>query len=228
MEKPRIFIVDDNADTRRFLENVLSREFYPQVFENPVRMFEELKKVRADLVILDIVLPLMSGYDACVSIKRDEKTRNIPVIFLSGKNAPADIIQGLQLGAEDYVCKPFDYKELIARIQARLRDKAMLKTEPKTLLAGDLKLVLDTRDAFVAGKTVVLTETEFDMLRIFMENVGNIVSRDDLLREVWRDYSKSSTQKRTIDVHIRALRKKIPILKRTLLSIYGKGYKVHF
>ncbi|MBI2607026.1 MAG: response regulator transcription factor [Deltaproteobacteria bacterium] len=225
MEKSRILIIEDNPDTRRFLETILSRDFHVTSIDSAVTGIEKAKaEPQPDLILMDIGLPVLNGFDACATLKKDDKTRNIPIIFLSARNTASDISQGLDLGAEDYLGKPFDYKELIARIRARLREKAAWKAEPKTLHSGDIKLVLDTRDVFWGNKAIELTQTEFDILKLLLERAGNLVTREEILRGVWKD-AKQDTQKRTIDVHIRALRKKIPALKRNIQSIYGKGYK---
>ncbi|MBI3556510.1 MAG: response regulator transcription factor, partial [Deltaproteobacteria bacterium] len=123
-----------------------------------------------------------------------------------------------------YLAKPFDYKELVARIKVRLREKATYQSEPKVLTHGDLKLVLDTRDTLFQGKPVELTQTEFDILRMLIQRIGQVVPRDQIIQEVWKT-AQDTAQKRTIDVHIRALRKKIPALTRHIISVYGVGYK---
>ena len=108
----------------------------------------------------------------------------------------SDITQGLGLGADDYLSKPFDYKELVARIKVRLREKATYQSEPKVLTHGDLKLVLDTRDTFFEGKSIDLTQTEFDILRMLIQRIGQVVPRDEIIREVWRDSPEENGGKR--------------------------------
>ncbi|MEW6055638.1 MAG: response regulator transcription factor [Bdellovibrionota bacterium] len=224
MEKARILVIEDNQDTRQFLETVLSREYDVHCTENAVLGIDYARNKRPDLIILDIMLPILNGFEACGLLRKEEATRGIPIIFLSAKNTVNDITHGLNLGADDYLAKPFDYKELLARVKVRLREKAIRQTEPKVLLHGDLKLVLDTREVFFASKPIVLTQTEFDILRLLVQNIGEVVPRDKIIEEVWRG-SAEGTQKRTIDVHIRALRKKIPPLTRHVISVYGVGYK---
>ncbi len=224
MEKARILVVEDNLDTRQFLETVLSREFEVICTENAVLGIDYARNKRPDLIVLDIMLPILNGFDACNLLKKDEATKNIPIIFLSAKNTVGDITQGLGLGADDYLAKPFDYKELVARIKVRLREKATYQSEPKVLTHGDLKLVLDTRDTLFAGKSIELTQTEFDILRMLLQRIGQVVPRDQIIQEVWKT-AQDTAQKRTIDVHIRALRKKIPALTRHIISVYGVGYK---
>lgn len=224
MEKARILVIEDNLDTRQFLETVLAREFEVICAENAVLGIDYARNKRPDLILLDVMMPILNGFDACGLLRKDEATRNIPIIFLSAKNTVGDITQGLGLGADDYLAKPFDYKELVARIKVRLREKASWRSEPKVLVHGDLKLVLDTRDAFYASSPVILTQTEFDILRLLVQKIGQVVPRDEIIQEVWKG-TDASTQKRTIDVHIRALRKKIPALTRHVISVYGVGYK---
>lgn len=222
MGKSTILIIEDNSDTRRFLEAMLVKDFDIISAENAVVGIEYARNKSPDLILLDIMLPILSGYDACSLLKKDDKTKRIPIIFLSAKNTVSNITQGLSQGADDYMPKPFDYKELLARIQARLRKHP--DDSPPILQIGDLKIDHANREVFFAGKKAQLTLTEFDILRCLAAKAGSIVSRDDILRDVWKDQLKK-TNDRTIDVHIRALRRKIPALIKHVISIYGIGYK---
>lgn len=222
MERKRILVIEDNADTRRFLEAMLGKEFEVISAENGVVGIDYARNKAPDLILLDIMMPILSGYDACSLLKKDERTKRIPIIFLSAKNNVTDITHGLTQGADDYIPKPFDYKELMARIQARLRKSAEPAAAP--ILLGDLVVDPGNREVSYGGKKVPLTLTEFDILRCLAMKAGAVVSREDILGDVWRDESKS-TNDRTIDVHIRSLRKKIPAMTRHIISIYGVGYK---
>jgi DNA-binding response OmpR family regulator len=222
MEKPKILIIEDNADTRRFLEAMLSKEFEIITAENGVIGIDYARNKTPDLILLDIMLPILSGYDACSLLKKDDKTSRIPIIFLSAKNSTQDITQGLTAGADDYIPKPFDYKELLARIKARLRKNAEEISQP--IIIGDLKIDQSNREVLFGGRKSQLTLTEFDILRCLAAKAGTVISRDEILKEVWRDDSQK-TNDRTIDVHIRALRRKIPSLTKHIISIYGVGYK---
>src|SRR6476620_4429841 len=150
MEKSRILIIEDNADTRRFLEAMLSREFDIITAENAVIGIDFARNKSPDLILLDIMLPILSGYDACSLLKKDEKTRRIPILFLSAKNSVTDITQGLNTGADDYVPKPFDYKELVARIKTRLRKGPEPAAEP--IQVGDLRIDPASREVSFGGK----------------------------------------------------------------------------
>jgi DNA-binding response OmpR family regulator len=222
MAKHRILIIEDNPDTRRFLEIMLGKEFEILMAENAVIGVDYARNRAPDLILLDVMLPMLSGFDACALLRKDEKTKRIPVIFLSAKNTVGDITQGLGSGADDYVAKPFDYKELVARIRARLRKDADATAQPLQL--GDLRIDPGTRSVTFAGKLVKLTLTEFDILRCLAARAGDVVSREDILKDVWQEESKEANN-RTIDVHVRALRRKMPALTKFLISIYGVGYK---
>ena len=215
-------IIEDNADTRRFLEAMLGKDFEVISAENGVIGIDYARNKSPDIILLDIMLPILSGYDACSLLKKDEKTKHIPIIFLSAKNSVTDITHGLTAGADDYIPKPFDYKELVARIRARLRKG--VETAATPIQVGDLKIDPGNREVTFSGKKAQLTLTEFDILRCLAAKAGQVVSREDILKDVWRDDS-GKTNDRTIDVHIRALRRKIPLLTKHIISIYGVGYK---
>src|SRR6476469_7090590 len=158
MEKPRILIIEDNADTRRFLEAMLAKDFEVICAENAVIGIEFARNKAPDLILLDIMLPILSGYDACSLLKKDEKTKRIPIIFLSAKNSVQDITHGLSTGADDYIPKPFDYKELLARIKTRLRKSAEEVAQP--IVIGDLRIDQANREVVFEGKRAQLTLTE--------------------------------------------------------------------
>src|SRR6185436_3228959 len=159
MEKSRILIIEDNADTRRFLEAMLGKEFETISAENGVIGIDFARNKSPDLILLDIMLPILSGYDACSLLKKDEKTSRIPIIFLSAKNSVPDITHGLSSGADDYIPRPFDYKELLARIKARLRRTAEEVSKP--IVVGDLKIDQANREVLFSGRKAQLTLTEF-------------------------------------------------------------------
>lgn len=222
MEKPRILVIEDNADTRRFLEAMLGKEFEIITAENGVIGIEYARNRSPNLILIDIMLPILSGYDACSLLKKDERTKQIPIIFLSAKNSIPDITHGLGTGADDYIPKPFDYKELLARIRARLRSTTETVAQP--IQIGELKIDPANREVAFGGKRAQLTLTEFDILKLLATRSDSVISREEILKEVWKEDS-SNTNDRTIDVHIRALRRKIPPLTKHIISIYGVGYK---
>ena len=216
MKKARILLIEDHLETRKFLETMLSKDYEILCAENAVIGIDFARNKQPDLILLDVVLPILSGLDACSLMKQDEKTKRVPLILLSVKNTQADVTKGLSVGADDYLPKPFDFRELEARIQARLRKAASVEVAPIEI--GDLRIEPNTREVSYSGKRAHLTLTEFDILRFLASQFGNVVSRDAILKEVWKD-SAEGTNDRTIDVHIRALRKKIPALTKHIISI---------
>lgn len=221
-KKSRILIIEDHSETRKFLETMLSKEHEIIAAENAVIGIDFARNKQPDLILMDVLLPILSGLDACSLMKQDDKTKRVPLILFSVRNTQADVTKGLAAGADDYLPKPFDFKELQARIQARLRKSALVDALP--IEVGDLRIDPNTRDVTFAGKKIPLTLTEFDILKYLASQAGNIVSRDAILNEVWKD-TATKTNDRTIDVHIRALRKKIPAMTKHIISIYGVGYK---
>jgi DNA-binding response OmpR family regulator len=220
--KAKILVIEDNADTRKFLQVMLSREFEVMIAQDGIQGIELAKTKQPELIVLDVVMPSLNGYDTCKRLKSIPETENIPVIFLSGKNTTAEITYGISMGADDYLPKPFDHKELLARIKTRLA-RSLSNPAPKVVVG---KLEIDTlqRVAHYERSPISLTLTEFDILRLLAARYGVVVSREEIMREIWKD-SASETTDRTIDVHIRSLRKKIPAMNNHIQSVYGVGYK---
>ena len=222
--KPKILVVEDNEDTRNFLRQILAKEYEVIVADNAVLGIDFARNQNPDLILLDIMLPHLSGLDACQLLKKDERTARIPIIFLSAKSKISDITSGLNLGADDYIPKPFDYKELLARVQARLRTANANAGAGDPIVLGDLFIDPTARTVKYKNKEIELTLTEFDILRLLANSPGTTVTRKEIIETV-RHNSKKAINDRTIDVHIRAIRKKIPEMQKHLSSIYGSGYR---
>ena len=222
MEKYRILIIEDNPNTRQFLETMLGKEFDILTAENGITGIEYARSQNPDLVLLDVMLPILNGHDVCSLLKKDEKTKHISIVFLSAKSSNTDITAGLIAGANDYIVKPFDYKELVTRLNICLHKNSENLSTPIEI--GDLKIEPSIREVFFAGEKTKLTFTEFNILRFLAAKVGAVVSREEILKEVWKN-EPPKTSDRTIDVHIRAIRRKIPSLEKHITSIYGIGYK---
>ncbi len=220
--KAKILVIEDNPDTRRFLQIMLSREYEVLIAQNGLEGIDLAKSALPELIVLDVVMPALNGYDACKQLKSDPKTQHIPVIFLSGKNTNNEITQGLSMGADDYLPKPFDHKELLVRIKSRLTRSAGA-AEPK-IRVGELEVDTLRRVASYQGVEASLTLTEYDILRLLASRHGVVVSREEIMKEIWRDAATETTD-RTIDVHVRSLRKKIPSMNQHIQSVYGVGYK---
>ena len=231
MAKKSIMIIDDQPEILELVSFTLQKEGYDVVpVEDAEKALQELKEKEVDMFIVDIMLPGMDGFEFVRSIRATDKYKLTPVIFLSAKGEEFDKVLGLELGADDYIVKPFSIRELLARIRAvfrRMQLGAVVKEEkPKKIIAKDLEIDIDKYEVRVKGKKVGLTPLEFDLLRFLAENEGKVFSRDVLLDKLWGyDYFGDT---RTVDVHIRRLRTKIeedPSNPRYVVTVRGKGYK---
>lgn len=202
-----ILVVDDEEPIQELLKFNLEKEGYTVLvaYDGPSALKIVEEKI-PDLVILDVMLPGMDGMEVCNQLRQSSKFRDIPVIMLTAKAEEIDKVLGLELGADDYLTKPFSPRELLARIRARLRRIKPQSTENE-LLHGDLKIDLDRFKVLVRGEEVELTPKEFELLKILATHPGKVYSRDELLEYVWGyEYSGDT---RTVDVHVRHLRQKV-------------------
>ena len=174
-------------------------------------------------VVLDLMLPGKDGYDVCKEIRRNS---NVPIIMLTAKETELERVLGLELGADDYMTKPFSPLELVARIKAVLRRASGQESQDENeYKVGNIHLQVDTREVRVNDQLVELTRKEFDLLHIFMQNVGKVMTREVLLQKVWGYEYEGET--RTVDVHIRHLRRKLgPEGESRIETIHGVGYKL--
>ncbi|MDD5102086.1 MAG: response regulator transcription factor [Endomicrobiaceae bacterium] len=220
-----ITIVDDEEDILELLSINLKKNGYNvQTYTNAADLFKQINKKIPDLIILDIMLPDMDGYDICKKIKNDSTLSNIPIIMLSAKSEETDKIIGLELGADDYVTKPFSPKELVARVKAVLRRNETKQTSKACFIAdGKIKLNKEEFNIIVDGKKVDVTNTEFKLLELLMSKKGFVFSRDKILDYIWED---KDIFDRTIDVHIRHLRSKLGKFGNIIKNIHGVGYKI--
>ncbi|HXI19532.1 MAG TPA: response regulator transcription factor [Gemmatimonadales bacterium] len=221
---PRILIVDDEPEMVRGLEDNLRFEGYQTVAAADGRNGLALALSEApDLILLDVMMPGMSGWDVCRELRR--RDLDIPVIMLTARGEEVDRILGLELGADDYVTKPFSLRELMARIRAVLRRPGP-RHKFEEFGFGDVRVHLRARQAFKAGREVRLTRKEFDLLRYLIEHPGEVVTRDRLLDEVW-GYDRYLTT-RTVDTHVLRLRQKFeddPERPAHILTAHGQGYR---
>lgn len=224
MQKSKVLMIEDNPDTLKFLSHILAAEFEVFTAENAVTGIEIARNQQPDLILMDVMLPHLNGLDACQLLRKDPKTSSIPIIIVSAKNRSADITTGLDIGADDYISKPFDAKELIARVKARLRISEKQRLQSDQISVGELSIDVTNRIVKFAGKQVELTLTEFDIIRCLAQSAGEVVSRKKIIEFVW-SRSKKEINDRTIDVHIRSIRKKIPEIGTHLTSVYGVGYR---
>jgi two-component system alkaline phosphatase synthesis response regulator PhoP len=221
----KILIVEDQADLAKGLEVNLKKEGYSVL--KAATGEDGLKlaiQESPQLIILDIMLPGISGLDVCRELR--SRAIDTAIIMLTAKSDEVDRVVGLELGADDYITKPFSLRELLARVRVRLRRLPLQKEQLSKYRFGDVEVDFDKYIAKVRGKAVDLTQREFEILRYMIRNRGEVISRDRLLDEVWgyQDYPTT----RTVDTHILKLRKKIeedPANPKYIISIYGGGYK---
>lgn len=178
----------------------------------------------ADLVVLDVMLPVMSGLEVCRALRGDRATAAIPIIMVTARAEETDRIVGLDLGADDYVSKPFSPNELVARIRALMRRSTRSAPEASTITFGTLVMDLGRHTVLDGGREVKLTAKEFLLLQYLMQHRGRVLSRDLLLGDVWGYRYTGGT--RTVDVHVRRLREKLPILVEALVTVKQFGYKL--
>lgn len=217
-----ILIVEDDKGLQKYLKELLLDNGYAvQTVSDGIAALEYLKKNEPDIVVLDLGLPTMSGEAVCQEIRK--KNKDLPIIILTAKDAITDIVQGLNLGADDYITKPFIADEFLARIKARLRKQG---TTESILRVADLELDSKTMEVKRKGKPIQLTPQEFKLLQYLMSNKGRILTREMILSRIWL-YS-SDVETRVVDVYIGYLRKKIDSdqQKKLLHSIRGFGYVI--
>lgn len=227
MQKKQAFIVEDDDNIREIIQCSLeSCGLAVTGFENAVEMFSALPKGNPDVILLDLMLPRMDGMDALKELKANPKTAPIPVLILTAKSSEPDKVTGLDLGADDYITKPFGVLELMARVRAVLRRSSGEQEKCPAFELHGLKLDTAKHEVTQNGKKVNLTLKEFDLLRLLMENTDRVLTRNEILDDVWGcNYSGES---RTLDMHIRSLRQKLgsDIGENGLIStVRGVGYK---
>lgn len=225
MKNKKILIIEDEQDIVRLLMHYLQKEGYNlQTASDGVSGLQLARKEIPHLIILDLMLPEMEGLEICKRLRMDHKTSTIPIIMLTAKGEESDKIVGLELGADDYVTKPFSPKELVARVKALLRRSEHRDNEPPSYTYGPLILDLTSHDVKLDDKEVHLRAKEFDLLVQLLKNKGRVLTREVLLDIVWGYDSDVTT--RTVDVHVRRLREKIPFLIDAIVTVKSYGYKL--
>lgn len=220
----RILIVEDERSIGEALSYQLEREGYRVAWETDGKQgLERFQDTGADLIVLDLMLPEMNGEELCRRIRRSS---DVPIIMLTAKTEEIDRVVGLELGADDYVTKPFSTRELMARINAVLRRASATPDTTEVLEGGDIRLDSASVELNVRGRVVPLARKEFELLERLMSSPGRVLSRDTLIEDVWgADYVGDT---RTLDVHIKRLRAKCeldPAHPRHIVTVRGLGYK---
>jgi len=217
-----IYIVEDDINIREIEGYALRNSgFETEEYENAKDFFVGCNKCIPDLVLLDIMLPDEDGLNIVKIMKEDTDLRHIPVILVTAKTSEIDKVKGLDIGADDYITKPFGIMELISRVKALLR-RSQATPAPKTLRVGNIVVDLEKRQVKVNEAKIDLTYKEFELLRLFVQNAGIVLSRDVIMDRVWGSGYEGET--RTIDMHIKTLRKKLGDSGRTIKTVRNVGY----
>jgi len=225
MIKPKILVIDDDQSILSLLTDVLEKENFVVITASDTdEGYKKAVKSQPDLIILDIKLPKIGGIELCRILKEDERTRTIPIIMLTVESTETDKVIGLEIGADDYVTKPFSTKELIARIRALLRRVEYLKSPPSGILKfGALEVDLNSRTVTINKKSVYLRPKEFDLLVLFLKRPNFVFSREHILETVFG--YKIITSTRTVDSHIKTLRKALGPYGKKIKTVHGYGFK---
>lgn len=218
-----IYYVEDDDNIRELVVYTLSQMGMPaRGFVDAQSFYEACEKEMPELILLDIMLPKEDGISILRRLRSDGRTQEVPVIMVTAKGTEYDKVKGLDLGADDYIAKPFGMSELVARVRARLRRVAP-KKDPNLFIAGKLKLDNLAHTVEVDGAEVALTLKEYELLRFMMENQGVAFSREQLLDHIW-DYGYAGGT-RTVDVHIQTLRAKLGVCGELVETVRGIGYR---
>ena len=221
----KILIIEDEVNMIEGLRfNLEARDYTVIASQDGETGLKRAVEEQPDLIILDLMLPGINGYEVCKKLKGSNP--EIPIVMLTAKSQESDIITGLDLGADDYITKPFSILELLARINAMLRRSGTNSTIPDPFQFRNIEINFRKYEAFKDGKTLKMSPREYEILHYLLERKGEVVTRDDLLNQVWGYESFPYT--RTIDAHIATLRKKIeerPEEPEMIITIHGKGYK---
>jgi two-component system alkaline phosphatase synthesis response regulator PhoP len=224
----KILVVEDEPDIRKLVQYNLAQErFRVLEAEDGEQALRILQRDKPHLVILDLMLPGLSGLELCKILRDRPETAQVPILMLTAKAGEADKVVGLELGADDYLSKPFSPREMVARVRAILRRSESTPGEtPRAYEKGSLRIDFATYEVFIRGKPVKLTLKEFELLRFLVQNPNRVLSRDQLLDKVWG--GETFVTPRTVDVHIRRLRKAIErddSRPKWILTLRGVGYK---
>jgi two-component system alkaline phosphatase synthesis response regulator PhoP len=221
----KILIIEDEKDIQDLLQHYLKREGYEvQGVKDGEAGLRKARLEKFDLILLDLMLPLVDGLEICRTLRSQPSTADLPIIMITAKGEESERIVGLEMGADDYITKPFSPREVVARVKALFRRFEKPKAKEIQYEYGEIALDPAKHEVTYRGKSSSLTAKEFRLLEFFLANRGRVLSRDLLLNEIWGyDYFGTT---RTVDVHVARLRQKFPLLAKSLISIKGLGYKL--
>jgi two-component system phosphate regulon response regulator PhoB len=219
----RVLIVDDDPDIQRLVSyNLTQAGFEVATAESGRKALESVQKHPPDLIILDLMLPDIDGMEVCRTLRQRENSRRVPIVMLTARGDEIDRVIGFELGADDYVMKPFSPRELVLRVKSIFRRMKAERTD--MLRSGHIQLYPERRQCFVGMDSVVLTAKEFDLLQELMRAHGNVLTRDVLMDRVWGYHGEATS--RTLDTHVRRLREKLGGEGFRVETVRGVGYRI--
>ena len=222
--KSKILVVDDEPEAVELVEfNLKGAGYDVSTAGDGAEALNKARRIQPNLVILDVMMPEIDGMEVCKLLRRDPATSTIPIIMLTAKASEVDRVLGLELGADDYVVKPFSPRELVLRVKKILERGKPVETAKEKIVCGDLAIDIPRHAVLWKGKEIDLTATEFKLLSTLAQRRGRVQSRDALLRDVWGYESMIDT--RTVDTHMRRLREKMGLASKYLDTIRGVGYR---
>ncbi len=222
---PDVLVVEDEPDIRTLIVHHLERDgFRCRAVASGAEALQRVRAATPDLVVLDLMLPGMDGLEVCRRLRADPGSARVPIIMLTAKADEVDRVLGLEMGADDYVVKPFSPKELVARVRAVLRRARPPATE-QVLSGGAITLDAARHHVTVGGAPVELTPKEFELLQALLESAGRVLSREHLLNTVWGYARADEIESRTVDVHVRRLRAKLGDESRRIATVKSIGYR---
>ncbi len=222
--KQKILIVDDEPDVLDLVKtNLTNAGFFVATADDGEEALKKANSLIPDLILLDLMLPQVDGLEVCKILRRSDATRDIPIIMLTAKASEIDRVLGLELGADDYVTKPFSPRELVLRVKALLRRGKTADDSSEQIRIGALLIDIPRHSVHVQNRPVELTATEFKLLTLLAQRRGRVLTRELLLRDVW-EYD-ATIDSRTVDTHMRRLREKLGVAARHLDTVRGVGYR---
>jgi two-component system phosphate regulon response regulator PhoB len=221
---PRILVVDDEPDLLELLQvNLTHAGMVVETARSAQEAFERLRRAPPDLLVLDLMLPDLSGEDVCRRVRADERLGDLPILMLTAKSDEIDRVVGFEIGADDYLTKPFSPRELVLRVKAVLRRRIEDSSKSSVLDRGELRLELDSHRCTVSGREVELTAKEFKLLQSLMARPGHVKTRDRLIQEVWGP--EVHVTLRTVDTHLKRIREKLGSAASRIETVRGVGYR---
>jgi DNA-binding response OmpR family regulator len=217
----KVLLIDDDTDNLGMIAEMLQAEFETITATNAREGLRLAAHAQPSVILLDVNMPEMDGFEACRRLREQPATRSIPIIMLTHATGLDSRVKGLEIGADDYVAKPFQSRELLARIHARIRRQEMGKKQDQEIAVGNLRMDPKSFQIFINGENVKLTQLEFELLRYFLEHPNEVIERGRLLGDLWPD---AVVTDRTVDTHVANLRKKVRNFSCPIQTIYGAGY----